>query len=136
MKKYTHMHETHKTIAPTEANHLQHDDHQKTLRLHREALRYMLSLVQKCQERGGYTLTEAVELQEAVAVIQRVCCESTDTDADTMTTDDTDSSGAICNHVDCVARLLLKSQAQGRLSLQEAWTTYNALSVVCPSRVV
>lgn len=124
MKKYTHMHEIHKTIAPTEANHLQLDDHQKTLRLHREAFLYMLSLVQKCQERGGYTLPEAVQLQEAVSLIRQVC----------ESTDDT-NSGAIGDHVDCVARLLLKSQAHGKLTLQEAWTTYNALSVVCPARV-
>lgn len=119
------MHDTPNTTAPPEATHSQLDEHKKAIQLHREALRYVISLVQECQERGGYTLPEAVQLQEAVSLIRRVC----------ESTDDT-NSGAIGDHVDCVARLLLKSQAQGKLTLQEAWTTYNALSVVCPARVV
>jgi hypothetical protein len=83
--------------------------------LHKEAVQFMMTLVVACQERGGYTLDEAVQLQKAVQHLR-----------------ENSSATHEASHVRCVAKLLLKSQSQGRLTLEEAWTTFNALSLVCP----
>lgn len=88
-----------------------------TQALRKEALQFMLTLVVACQERGGYTLAEAVQLQKAVLHLQ-----------------ERSATAIEATHVLCVANLLLKSQSQGQLTLEEAWTTFNALSLVCPEK--
>lgn len=91
--------------------------------IRKEALQFLTTLVMSCQERGGYTLDDAVSLQSALTYLQ-----NTD-----MVLPDTDRSRSKEQvHIECVCRLLLKSQSQGNLTLQEAWTTYNAMAVVSP----
>ena len=89
--------------------------------IRKEALQFLTTLVVSCQERGGYTLDDAVSLQSALTYLQNT---------DTVLPDTDRSKEQV--HIECVCRLLLKSQSQGNLTLQEAWTTYNAMAVVSP----
>lgn len=89
--------------------------------IRKEALQFLTTLVMSCQERGGYTLDDAVSLQSALTYLQNT---------DTARPDTNRSKEQV--HIECVCQLLLKSQSQGNLTLQEAWTTYNAMAVVSP----
>ena len=82
--------------------------------LTQDALLYITTLVRDCQQRGGYTLDEAVALHRALANVSSAPCSS---------------SSAI--HV--LFQLLNKSQSLGKLSLKEAWTVYNAQEVLLVS---
>ena len=90
-----------------------------TVSLTQDALLYITTLVRDCQQRGGYTLDEAVALHHALANVSSASSSSASSS----------SSSAI--HV--MFQLLNKSQSLGKLSLKEAWTVYNAQEVLLVS---
>ena len=87
------------------------------------ALHYVCNIAEKCQHRGGYTLDEAVELHKCVKNI-RTHYEKDNFEWKTVMEDNTHH---VHMNVSYVFEMLEKSQCQGVLNLEEAWTIYNAL---------
>ena len=88
-----------------------------------EALQYLLTLCSLCQERGGYTLDNAVQLDTAITCL-RPQNEMKDIPASA------EEEASQTRHIQFVVSLLEKSQKLGNLSMQEAWTVFNAQKIV------
>ena len=82
-----------------------------------QALAFIIDLAVRCQQRGGYSLDEAVALHAAQAYFQK------------RDRDPADDARDGSRHLNATVRLLEKSQSLGKLSLEEAWTAYNAIQL-------
>ena len=87
-----------------------------------ESLHYLLKLACSCQVRGGYTLDEAVFLhrlrtQLAATETETVAAPPCACEADVL----------------ALQNLILQAQANGKLSLEEAWTAFNAITLLSKS---
>ena len=103
-----------------------------TASLTQDALLYITTLVRECQQRGGYTLDEAVALHRALANVSSASSSSAfSSSASSSSSSPSSSPSSSAIHV--MFQLLNKSQSLGRLSLKEAWTVYNAQEVLLVS---
>lgn len=99
-----------------------------------EALQYMMTLSELCQERGGYTLDEAVQLDCAIKHLKHFKTneptlskpQNSKNDTITMPNEKND----IVSYAKLLFSLLRKSQKLGQLSLEEAWTVFNAHKII------
>ena len=81
------------------------------------ALTFIVNTVVACQQRGGYSLDEAVQIDAAKRYFEK---------RDRGASDDATRG---THHLSMLVRLLEKSQSLGKLSLEEAWTAYNAIQI-------
>lgn len=136
--------------------HSQHSQHTQ-----HEALIYIMTLCECCQERGGFTLEDAVQLNDTLKHIRQskepthlhtslpTKQDSVDTNCNTDMENIThslskqDLNQSHSNHTSLVHesnphskailflfQLLEKSQKSGHLSLEEAWTVFNAKKIL------
>lgn len=96
-----------------------------------DSIKYLLDLACECQYRGGYTLAEAVTLN---SIRQRLLQNDTDNDDDKAATTTAADREKNANDEAVVQRLVLQAQANGKLSLEEAWTAYNAIKMLAAAR--
>ena len=96
-----------------------------------DSIKYLLDLACECQYRGGYTLEEAVTLN---SIRQRLLQNDTDDNDKTATSDADRERDKNANDEAVVQRLVLQAQANGKLSLEEAWTAYNAIKMLAAAR--
>ena len=82
-----------------------------------KALSFIVSTVVTCQQRGGYSLDEAVSIHAATTYFG----------TKVRTTDEDGRIGT--QHLTFLVRMLEKSQSLGKLSLEEAWMAYNAIQI-------
>ena len=78
-----------------------------------ESTAYLLTLLSECNLRGGFTLDEAVKLSKVRA----------DVNARSVRT-------LHPSEIALVRSMVCVSQSMGKLSLEEAWTAYNALHIL------
>lgn len=86
-----------------------------------KALTFIVNTVINCQQRGGYTLEEAMSIHAATSYFTSHGRDSSQ-DADLGT-----------KHLTFIVRMLEKSQSLGKLTLEEAWTVYNAIRLFAHS---
>jgi hypothetical protein len=119
-----------------------------------DAVHYIMMLCKMCQERGGYTLEDAVELHRTLselsskntdattqaasknenktkngsdrAVDERTHSTSSNSFPSLVKPDALDTQSQIL----FLFELLEKSQKTGHLTLEEAWTVYNAQKII------
>lgn len=93
------------------------------------ALAHIIDTVCLCQQRGGYTIEEAVRISTAINCFTPTASGegSAATKADATATARTD--GTQTQQLQFLVSMLEKSQSQGKLSLREAWTAYNAIQI-------
>jgi hypothetical protein len=100
-----------------------------------EAFDYLSTLVTSCQERGGYTLPDAVRLGSALEALTAERPFATAAPSSSSSSSSSSSyllTEAAGVHLKHVFGLLQKSQRLGVLTLQEAWTVYNAMTIFFP----
>ena len=93
------------------------------------ALAHIIDTVCLCQQRGGYTIDEAVRISTAINCFTPTAPseDSAVAKADATTTVRTDETQT--QQLQFQVNMLEKSQSQGKLSLREAWTVYNAIQI-------
>jgi len=111
-----------------------------------EALQYIITLCELCQERGGYTLEEAVQLHDTIHHIHQARESpiqhhsdktsvspphqpATTPSKSSLQTSTTKESHQTL-HIHFLFQLLEKSQKLGHLTLEEAWTVFNAQKII------
>lgn len=147
-------------LSMSSTEHSQHSQHTQ-----QEALNYIMTLCECCQERGGFTLDDAVQLNDTLKHIRQ---SKEPTHLHTSLTTKHDSVDANCNTdmenvihslskqdlnhshsnhtllshesnthsktnsqaILFLFQLLEKSQNSGHLSLEEAWTVFNAKKIL------
>ena len=82
-----------------------------------KALTFIVNTVINCQQRGGYSLEEAMAIHTATSYFGSQGRDPRQ-DADLGT-----------KHLTLLVRMLEKSQSLGKLTLEEAWTAYNAIQL-------
>ena len=106
--------------------------------LHEEALVYILSLAADCHRRGGYSVDEALQLQQHTQQLQSAkpahTVQKATTSDHTVVTHNSIEHAEMCTtdepnrvtSITYVLQHLMKAQQMGHLSLHEAWVVYNA----------
>ena len=87
--------------------------------LRKTALVHIIDTVCLCQQRGGYSIDEAAKIHASIHIFTPDAVESGGGSA----------RGTQTEHLQLLVKMLEKSQSQGKLSLHEAWMTYNAIQM-------
>ena len=83
-----------------------------------DAMGHIIKLVSAGQERGCYTLEEAVDIQKAITCFKE----------ETSSTQSESEQGVLT-----LITAIEKCQSKGKLSLQEAYVAYQAITVISKS---